>query len=137
MSKDEALDKALSEMRNFFLVPPSPNDAFAKLDELIEKRDVKYQPIALAFRHNLASALSAVATPFRLASGSVHGSHFQRLHTAERIRARSISAEESTLARNSKKFANARRTKRRTRACRTFLRRRMDNVPLFLIFADF
>jgi hypothetical protein len=94
MPKYDALDKAVAEMRNYFLVPPSPAEVFAQLNELIETREVKYQAIAKTFKYNLASALSAVSIPFCLASTSIHASHFQRLHSAESIRALSINAEE-------------------------------------------
>ena len=77
-------------MRDHFLVPPAPHEAFSRLDELIDELDTKYQALGQSFRHNLTSLLSSVAMPFALASASVRESHFQRIHIAERIRARSI-----------------------------------------------
>jgi hypothetical protein len=93
MSEKETLDEPIREMRDHFFVPPAPNEAFSNLDELIEVIDTRYQAVGETFRHNLNSLLTSVAMPFALASASVHQSHFQRLHTAERIRARSIELE--------------------------------------------
>ncbi len=90
MSEEDALNQTIREMRDHFFVPPAPNETFSRLDELIEELDTKYQALGQTFRHNLASALSSVAMPFALASASVRESHFQRIHTAERIRAGSI-----------------------------------------------
>lgn len=90
MSEEDVLDQAIREMRDHFLVPPDQNEVFSRLDELIDGLDTKYQALGRSFRHNLNSLLSSVAMPFALASSSVHEIHFQRIHMAERIRARSI-----------------------------------------------
>ena len=90
MSEEDALDQAIRDMRDHFLVPPAPDEYFSRLDELIDGLDRKYQALGQSFRHNLNSLLSTVAMPFSMASASIHDSHFQRIHAAERIRARSI-----------------------------------------------
>ncbi len=90
MSGDDALDRSIREMRTHFLVPPGPEDTFSQLDALVDLLLPEYRSLAEAFKHSLSSTLSTVAMPFSLATASVHQSHFQRLHIAERIRARSI-----------------------------------------------
>lgn len=90
MSGDDALDRSIREMRTHFLVPPGPEDTFSRLDALVDSLLPEYRSLAEAFKHSLSSTLSTVAMPFSLATASVHQSHFQRLHIAERIRARSI-----------------------------------------------
>ncbi len=84
------LDDRIREMRAYFLVPPSTDEIFKDLDASVASLQAEYQPLAQAFQHNVCSVLSAVAIPFFLVSSSVEQSHFQRLHIAERIRARSI-----------------------------------------------
>ena len=90
MSNEDDLDISIREMRRRFLVPPDAEAYFLHLEKLIEELDGARRAIAKTFKHNLASALSAVAIPFALASASVHQTHFQRIHIGERIRARSI-----------------------------------------------
>jgi hypothetical protein len=85
----------LREMRAHFLVPPSAEETFADFDSAATSLRPEYQAVGNAFRHSLTSALSTVAMPFALATASVEQSHFQRIHIAERIRARSI--DENTL----------------------------------------
>src|ERR1039458_6178514 len=82
-------------MRARFLVPPSAEESLADFDAAIAPRRPQYQAVAKAFRHNLTSALSTVSMPFNLAFTSVNQSHLQRIHVAERIRARNI--DESSL----------------------------------------
>ena len=90
MSEEDTLNQTVKKMRDHFFVPPSPDEAFLGLDELIEKLNPEFQALGQTFRHNLASMLSAVSIPFTLASTSVYQSHFQRMHTAEKIRALKI-----------------------------------------------
>src|SRR2546422_1053003 len=77
-------------MRAHFLVPASSAEIFTELDAAAVPLRAEYQALTKAFRHSLASAISTVAMPFALASASVEQSHFQRIHIAERIRARSL-----------------------------------------------
>jgi hypothetical protein len=81
-------------MRAHFFVPPSPDEIFTALDTAYASLQVEYQATAKSFRYSVDSALSTVAMPFRLASSSIHQSHFQRIHTAERIRVLDIATEE-------------------------------------------
>ena len=90
MEGGTGLDARIRDMRAQFLVPARAEQIFAKLDTAGVSLLPEYQPVAKAFRHSLASALSTVAMPFALASASVDQSHFQRIHIAERIRARSL-----------------------------------------------
>jgi hypothetical protein len=88
------LDARIRDMRAHFLVPASPEAIFTELDAGAVALRAEYQAVAKAFRHSLASALSTVAMPFALASASVEQSHFQRIHIAERIRARSLDEDD-------------------------------------------
>ena len=90
MDLENELDIQIRDMRARFLVPPSTEEIFAEFDAAIALIHTEYQTIANAFRHNVSAALSTVTVPFALASTSVEQSHFQRIHIAERIRARSI-----------------------------------------------
>lgn len=90
MEEGTELKARIRDMRAHFLVPASAEESFAELDAATVPLRPKYQPVAKAFRHSLASALSTVAMPFALASASVEQSHFQRIHIAERIRAGSL-----------------------------------------------
>lgn len=87
-------DAAIERMRDHFLVPPRPEEVFVEFDGLVGALATSYGPIAAAFRQNIVSLLSTVAVPFAMASSSTERSHFQRLHIAERIRARSIGASD-------------------------------------------
>jgi|WetSurMetagenome_2_1015567.scaffolds.fasta_scaffold77050_2 hypothetical protein len=95
MDLDSEFDAQIRDMRARFLVPPSTDEMFSEFNAAIAPIHVEHQIIANAFRHNISAALSTVTLPFTLASTSVEQSHFQRIHIAERIRARSI--EESML----------------------------------------
>jgi hypothetical protein len=90
---ERELDARLRDMRGHFLVPPSTEDIFAEFDAAAVSLRPEYQAVAKAFRHSLASALSTVAMPFVLVSNGIEQSHFQRIHIAERIRARNISED--------------------------------------------
>lgn len=90
MEAENELNTRIRDMRAHFLVPPSMEEFFAEFEAAAVPLRPEYQPVAKAFRHSLASALSTVAMPFALASSSVEQNHFQRIHIAERIRARSI-----------------------------------------------
>jgi hypothetical protein len=84
------LDSQIREMRAHFLVPASTDEILKELDAARSATRPEYHSVVSAFGHNLASAVSTVAMPFRLATASVEQSHFQRIHIAERIRARYI-----------------------------------------------
>jgi hypothetical protein len=84
------VNEAIRQMRAAFLVPAAAETTFAGFDQLAAAAHPDYKPRAAAFRQNLASCVSTVAMSFAFASASVDDSHFQRIHIAERIRARSI-----------------------------------------------
>jgi hypothetical protein len=93
MQAGNELDVQIRDMRSHFLVPASTDEVFTELDAATAAVTPEYHAVVQAFRHSLASALSTVAIPFALASASVEQSHFQRIHIAERIRARSIDGD--------------------------------------------
>jgi len=100
-------DKVLiRDLRKHSFVPPSPEGCFADLDAAAASLRPEYRPVVEAFRHSLMSTVSTVSMPFSLASASVEQSHFQRLHTAERIRADDLSTEDQEEAARAK--ANSR-----------------------------
>ncbi len=90
MESGADLDARIRDVRARFFVPAPADEILAELDAAAVSLGPEYQPVATAFRHSLASALSTVAMPFALASASVEQSHFQRIHIAEWIRARSL-----------------------------------------------
>jgi hypothetical protein len=87
---ENELDARIRNVRAHFLVPASTEEICAELDAAAEPLRPQYQTVVKALRHSLASTLSTVAMPFSLASASIEQSHFQRIHIAERIRARSL-----------------------------------------------
>ena len=89
MSRDEELNRLVREMGAHFIVSRDLTDTFFQLDPIIAKLGVHYRPLLETFKHSLGSLLSTVSIPFSLASASLHQSHFQRIHIAERIRAAS------------------------------------------------
>ena len=94
MDLESKLDIQIRDMRARFLVPPSAEEIFAEFNAAIESLRSVYQTTANAFRHNISAALSTVSMPFTLASTSVEQSHFQRIYTSERIRARAIEEDD-------------------------------------------
>ena len=96
MGAESELDTRITTVRAHFLIPPSPEAALAEFDVSVAALRAEYRDVASAFRHSLTSALSTIGMPFTLAFTSVESSHFQRIHIAERIRARNI--DESALA---------------------------------------
>lgn len=90
MGTEKQLDARIDTMRTHFLVPPSPEGALAEFDASIASLLPEYVDVASGFRYSLTSTLSTIGMPFTLAFTSVENGHFQRIYTAERIRARSI-----------------------------------------------
>jgi hypothetical protein len=97
METENELDARIRDMRAHFLVPAPTDEVCAGLDACAELLRPEYQAVVKALRHSLASAVSTVAMPFALASASVEQSHFQRIHIAERIRARSLDQDAAQL----------------------------------------
>jgi hypothetical protein len=87
MSEEVEFLRTVAAMRRRFVVPPPPDQVFSRVDPLVDELDPEHQPLGQIFRHNLNSVLSSVSIPFALASASAHDRHFQRIHSAEGIRA--------------------------------------------------
>jgi hypothetical protein len=56
------------------------------IETLKSTLNVSLLPIAAAFEQNISAVAATVGLPFTLAHAAVEGSHWQRIHTAERIR---------------------------------------------------
>jgi hypothetical protein len=86
--------KLIETMERHFLVPLNMDDFLSDLDGTVAQLRPPYDEPGRAFGHNLTGVVSTVTLPFALAASSVRDRHTQRFYTAERIRARSIEAEE-------------------------------------------
>lgn len=87
MSDAPAIHKPVAAAKAAFFLPLEEADLFAPLDALPNLLSDTLKEISQAFRYNLSSVAETMAIPLTFASSSVHHSHFQRFHSAERIRA--------------------------------------------------
>lgn len=84
------------EATKWFLAPPA-------LDSLVPEMSATREALALsevrdlaaAFFENISAVLQTAGIPVTLASSAAHGSHWQRIHSAERIRSLKLSAFET------------------------------------------
>lgn len=98
-------DASIKSMRSRFLVPYEPQVA----EHL--KLSSPFEDIALAFRQNITSVLSVVTLPFNLASSAIHRQHYQRVSTAEAIRAGVVAKPRSEMSQAERNVADAARQK--------------------------
>lgn len=70
-----------------FLIPPDATRLFEALDRATAQASKAFAEIGLALRTNVAGLISSVSMPFTLANRSANDRHWQRIHSAERIRA--------------------------------------------------
>jgi hypothetical protein len=84
-NKDDLRALARS-VRSAFVIPPDQDQLFKPLIEAIERASEPFPEIGKALLTNLDGLLSAVSIPYTLASRSVFNLHWQRIHTAARIR---------------------------------------------------
>lgn len=92
-------------VRTVFLVPNDFVASAKPLTELSTNLPPDLQAISMAFIDNLHGVIRTLSIPFRYTYSQVHGLHWQRVHMAERIRARGIEREDE---RESLALANAR-----------------------------
>jgi hypothetical protein len=85
-SAPEALGSLAQRMRLTFSVPPNEEQLFSPLTEAIARVSKPFGEIGTALRANIAGLISTVSMPFTLAYRSATDGHWQRLHTAARIR---------------------------------------------------
>jgi hypothetical protein len=76
-----------------FAVPPDEEQLFSPLTEAIVRMSNPFAEIGRTLRSNIAGLLSTVSMPYTMAHGSAVDRHWQRIHIAARIRARSLEAE--------------------------------------------
>lgn len=86
-----------SKVRQHFLIPRDPSACWRDFEPLLSglSDESPMRAVAMSFRASLASAISVVALPFQFANASVRSSHYQRIHTAERIEAEAQRLEDS------------------------------------------
>lgn len=78
---------------NFFIFDAS---AFTqRIAEFSENSSFALRTIAAAFEQNIASVAQTAGIPFALATAAVHGSHWQRVYSAARIRSLKLDASPS------------------------------------------
>ena len=82
------------EVRENFLVPTESSLKFSRISTLAETLPSELSRLAGTFHHNLTVVVDTAGVPLTLASSTAQGSHWQRIHTAERIRARMLEPEE-------------------------------------------
>lgn len=70
-----------------FLVPPEGKKLLANFDESIHVLQPTVKKVAEAFRANILGLLTTVSFPYRLAHSASLDRHYQRIASAERIRA--------------------------------------------------
>jgi hypothetical protein len=81
-------------MTEHFYVPTDTSALLGDLNTCLATASGTLADIARAFIHNLEGAVQVASVPFALASASTHRSHYQRIFTAERIRARGLEGAE-------------------------------------------
>ena len=79
-------EAVLADVMQHFYIPPELPALLPKFDELKASLPAIYRQAAEAFEFNIASVVSTVSLPLTLADSAAQGSHWQRIHTAERIR---------------------------------------------------
>jgi hypothetical protein len=83
-----ALDVTLN-----FAIPPDENQLFLPLTEVNLRVGKPFSEIGTALRVNLAGLLSTISMPYTMAHKSSLDRHWQRIHSAERIRSLMLNAE--------------------------------------------
>jgi hypothetical protein len=97
MSSDEWRAKAAAlatdTMEQFF-VAREASVLFPGFGALKARLPPRYSTLAAAFQQNMSAVTATVGIPVTLASAAAEGSHWQRIHSAERIRALMLKAEQ-------------------------------------------
>lgn len=96
MSSDDWRSRAkdlAEEIMGRFFVPREPSEFLPRFGEIKASLPPKYSELAAAFEKNVSAVVATVGIPVTLASAAAEGSHWQRIHSAERIRALLLNAE--------------------------------------------
>jgi len=83
----ESLPVLALRTRSTFVIPPDEGQLFLSLMELLARISAPFHEIGNALRANIAGVISTVTVPYTLANRSATDSAWQRISTAERIRA--------------------------------------------------
>lgn len=75
------------DARANYFIPPETAELFGELDLVVQVSIPPISEIGAAFRKNLKSVIDVASLPMRMANAAVLDVHWQRIHTAERIRA--------------------------------------------------
>ena len=86
--------KIADEVRTVFLVPHDFTASGKPLTELAATLPPDLRAISTSFIENLHGVIRTLSVPFKYTYSQVHGLHWQRIHMAERIRARGIEHED-------------------------------------------
>jgi hypothetical protein len=73
-------------VRSVFVIPPDQDELFKPVNEAIAGTSEPFKEIGRAVQANLDGLLSSVSIPYILAHRSTVNAHWQRVHTAARIR---------------------------------------------------
>jgi hypothetical protein len=69
-----------------FVIPPKEDHLFTALNDAIARANKPFNDVARALRVNIEGLLSTVSMPYKLAFTSSLHRHWQRIHSAQRIR---------------------------------------------------
>jgi len=83
---------ATDTMERFF-VAREPSELFPDFGNLKAALPPRYSGLAAAFEHNVSAVAATMGIPVTLASAAAEGSHWQRIHSAERIRTLKLEAD--------------------------------------------
>jgi hypothetical protein len=86
------LQDIVGRITSRFLVPPNEDELLSDFNAHTASVREPYAEIAKAFKSNISGLLSTVSFPYALASAATTDRHFQRIHSAERIRAQNLEA---------------------------------------------
>ena len=75
-----------------FLVAREPSTLLSNFGEIKVSLPPKYSELASAFENNVTALVETIGIPVTLALAATQGRHWQRIHTAQRIRSRMIDA---------------------------------------------
>src|SRR5450631_1620491 len=89
-STTESLGTLALRTRSTFVIPPGEAQLFLSLTEALTRTTAPFQELGRALQANIAGLISTVTVPYTLAIRSVHDRHWQRIYSAERIRALTI-----------------------------------------------
>jgi hypothetical protein len=76
-----------------FLAPREPSELLSSVTSLRDSLPPRFNDLCRAFEQNVSAVAATVGVPITLASAASEGSHWQRIHSAERIRALKLVAE--------------------------------------------